>query len=421
MVAPTAPVSDEQHEHSPNAAWTSRFSYNPADVVFRMGHDGSQSGSRRENLTRRKKRRWKGVGDAHESSRRFAQSPNVLRVRSSSSAIHGPRVAPATSKASEMGGLDSVTALVGGLQLNSTATGASASADSLNPDILVQSNASSTTMGLETSRRKSVRWSESVQTKTQARVVPVVRRRCVRARRPDSGDGSALPQSQIAPMDVCTDYEPQVEDRAWKFVERVLEMVGERNKVEGNMVQAVASDSMFYVAKRLLSAQQAFHTAGKPTVVDLGYHYTQKENMASIRSDGLMSSKERTAKGLSVARFHGAKYGNGIYTATNPCAWHGVYGDVGLIVARLQGANVDFDRAGPNTGNRDSVTVERDNVRECVVLASSKQCIPILQFDSSQISRNSHVHPGNMMVNRYHVALQALIDEMFNDLYRPAY
>jgi hypothetical protein len=322
-----------------------------------------------------------------ESSRRFRQSPNVLRVRSSSSAIHGPRVAPATSKASELGGLDSVTALVGGLQLNSTATGASARADSINPGILVQSNASSS----ETSRRKSVRWSESVQTKTQARVVPVVRRRCVRARRPDSVGGSALPQSQIAPMDVCTDYEPQVEDRAWKFVERVLEMVGEMSKVEGKMVQAVASDSMFYVAKRLLSAQQAFHTAGKPTAVDLGYHYTQKENMATIRSDGLMSSKERTAKGLSVARFHGAKYGNGIYTATNPCAWHGVYGDVGLIVARLQGANVDFDRAGPNTGNRDSVTVDRDNVRECVVLASSQQCIPILQFDSSQISRNSHV------------------------------
>jgi hypothetical protein len=64
MVAPTAPVSDEQqrwqHEQSPNAG----FSYNPADVVFRMGHDGSQPGSRRENLTRRKKRRWKGVGDA---------------------------------------------------------------------------------------------------------------------------------------------------------------------------------------------------------------------------------------------------------------------------------------------------------------------------------------------------------------------
>jgi hypothetical protein len=218
-------------------------------------------------------------------------------------------------------------------------------------------------------------------------------------------------------MDVCTDY---VEDRAWKFVKSVLERVDEMNKVEGNMVQAVASDSMFYVAKRLLSAQQAFHTAGKPAAVDLGYHYTQKENMATIRSDGLMSSKERTAKGLSAVRNNGAKYGNGIYTATNPCAWHGYYGDVGLIVARLQGANVDFDLSTRGSIH-DSVTVGRESVGECVVLASSKQCIPILQFDSSQISRNSHVHPGNMMVNRYHVALQALIDEMFNDMYRPAY
>jgi hypothetical protein len=426
MVAPTASVSEEQqtrHEHSPNVAWTSRFSYNPADVVFRIGHDGSQSGSRRENLTRRKKRRWKGLGDAvptHESSRRFGRSPNVLRARSSSSAIHGPRVAPATKKASEVGGLDSVTALVGGLQLNSTVTGASARAVSLNPGVLVQSNANSSTVGFETSRRNSVRWSKSVETKIQARVVQVVRR-CVRARRPVFGGGLALPQSQTAPMDVCTDCGPQVTEKALKFVERVLDMVDEMSKVEGRVVQAVATDSMFYVARRMLLAQQAFHMAGKSTAVDLGYHYTQTENMATIRSDGLMSSKERAAKGLSAVNYHGAKYGQGVYTATNPCAWHGHYGDVGLIVARLQGANVDFDPASQNAGNHDCVTVERDNVRECVVLASSQQCIPILQFESSQISRNSHVHPGNMLVNRYHVALQALVDEIFNDKARLAY
>jgi hypothetical protein len=205
-----------------------------------------------------------------------------------------------------------------------------------------------------------------------------------------------------------------VVNKAWKFVEKVLEMVGEMRKVEGSMVQAVASDSMFYVAQRMLSAQQVFAMAGKPTAVDLGYHYTQKENMVTIRSDGLMSSQERATKGVSAVNYHGALYGQGVYTATNPCAWHGYYGDVGLIVARLRGANVDFDPASQNAGNHDSVTVERDNVRECIVLATSQQCIPILQFDSSQISRNSHVHPGNMMVNRYHVALQALIDEIFN-------
>jgi hypothetical protein len=205
-----------------------------------------------------------------------------------------------------------------------------------------------------------------------------------------------------------------VVNKAWTFVEKVLEMVDEMSKVEGSMVQAVASDSMFYVAQRMLSAQQVFAMAGKPTAVDLGYHYTQKENMVTIRSDGLMSSQERATKGVSAVNYHGALYGQGVYTATNPCAWHGYYGDVGLIVARLRGANVDFDPASQNAGNHDSVTVERDNVRECIVLATSQQCIPILQFDSSQISRNSHVHPGNMLVNRYHVALQALIDEIFN-------
>jgi hypothetical protein len=234
-------------------------------------------------------------------------------------------------------------------------------------------------------------------------------------------DAFTSPQSQAAAMHVGMDYRSQVEDKAWKFVERVLAMVDEMSKVEGSLVQAVASDSMFYVAKRMISAQQVFHTAGKPTVVDLGYHYTLKENMDTIRSGGLMSSKERAAKGLSAAQNNGAKYGNGIYTATNPCAWHGRYGDVGLVVARLQGANANFHPARANTSNQDSVTVERDNAGECVILASSQQCIPILQFDSSQISRNSHVHPGNMLVTRYHVALQTLIDETFNDKARPAY
>jgi hypothetical protein len=231
-------------------------------------------------------------------------------------------------------------------------------------------------------------------------------------------DVKSIPNSKSPPaMDVCTEYAPQVADKAWKFVKRVLEMVDEMNKVEGNMVQAVASDSMYDLAMRTLSAQQAFHTAGKPTAVDLGYHYTQKENMATISSDGLMSSEERATKGVSAVRNNGASYGHGVYTATNPCAWHGYYGDVGLIVARLQGVNVDFDLSSRGSIH-DSVTVGRESVGECVVLASSKQCIPILQFDSSQISRNSHVHPGNMMVNRYHVFLQALIDEMFNDMYR---
>jgi hypothetical protein len=266
----------------------------------------------------------------------------------------------------------------------------------------------------KTSRRMAARTLTGLITALAEEIKPV----------PNSAPPPAGGKDNSAPppaMDVCTEYGPQVVEKAWKFVKSVLEMVDEMNKVEGNMVQAVASDSMFYVAMRTLSAQQAFHTAGKPTAVDLGYHYTQKENMATIRSDGLMSGTERATKGVSAVRNNGASYGHGVYTATNPCAWHGYYGDVGLIVARLQGDNVDFDRAGPNTGNRDSVTVERDNVRECVVLASSQQCIPILQFDSSQVSRNSHVHPGNMMVNRYHVALQALIDEMFNDMSRPAY
>jgi hypothetical protein len=203
------------------------------------------------------------------------------------------------------------------------------------------------------------------------------------------------------------------DEKALKFVDSVLTMRNEFSQLEGSQVELINADDLFYMTMRTLSLQLAFHVDRKPTTVDLGYHYTMKENLATIWSVGLMNIQERAAHGLSAERNNGDKYGQGIYTATNPCAWHGRYGDVGLIVARLRGADADFD---PKCANHthDSVTVHRNDCRECVVLATSEQCIPIVQFDANQISRNSHIHPGNMLVNRYHIALQSVVDEVFN-------
>jgi hypothetical protein len=80
--------------------------------------------------------------------------------------------------------------------------------------------------------------------------------------------------------------------KARKFVEQVLTMVERLNMEDpasAGIVQPVAVDDMVFTAERLLAAQEEFREAGKPTVVDLGYHYTRKENLGSIQTNGLMT------------------------------------------------------------------------------------------------------------------------------------
>jgi Deltex C-terminal domain len=161
------------------------------------------------------------------------------------------------------------------------------------------------------------------------------------------------------------------------------------------------------LVERALIAQEEFHGEGKPFNIDIGYHYTGKENLASIQEEGLLSKNERSSKGI-VAKFNGASYGNGIYTCSNPWYHHGLYGDTGLMVARLVGTNCNH---GTSTRS-DSVTVVRDQVPITIVLSEAKQCFPILRFDAHQIVQNNKAHPGNVSLAAIHVEVQHIIDDI---------
>jgi deltex len=203
--------------------------------------------------------------------------------------------------------------------------------------------------------------------------------------------------------------------KAWKFVEKVLAMVERLYKEDpasAGIVQSVAVDDMVFTAERLLAAQEEFREAGKPTLVDLGYHYTRKENLGSIQTNGLMNMEERNAKSINPIQNNGASYGHGIYCAASPTAFVGSYGDTGLVVARLLGTNADYGAA--SDPKPDSITASRNTPAEFMVLATSKQCIPVLQYPSSQIVQGNDVNPGNVMVQKYHDALQTIIDDVFN-------
>jgi Deltex C-terminal domain len=105
---------------------------------------------------------------------------------------------------------------------------------------------------------------------------------------------------------------------------------------------------------------------------------------------------------------NGFSFGHGIYTGSNPCTYHGKYGDVGIMVVRLVGTHRDHR----TSTSSDTVTVAAKQVAEMMILTSSKQCIPILQFDAKQIVPNDFGHPGNVSLSTYHFELQRLIDEM---------
>jgi deltex len=178
-----------------------------------------------------------------------------------------------------------------------------------------------------------------------------------------------------------------------------------------SFVRLLSVETIMAATKRLLAIQELNRAAGKPTTVDLGYHYTSEENLTSIREHGLLTTSERSSQNIKAKKDHGETYGAGIYTAENPIAYHGTYGDVGILVARLLGTNADF---GDHAADLDSLNVFRNQGKEFAVLATSLQCIPILVFDAKQIDPKNPLSPGNLTLEKYHTAIEEAVDQILN-------
>mmetsp|Transcript_782 Transcript_782/g.1276 ORF Transcript_782/g.1276 Transcript_782/m.1276 type:complete len:139 (+) Transcript_782:473-889(+) len=111
-------------------------------------------------------------------------------------------------------------------------------------------------------------------------------------------------------------------------------------------------------------------------------------------------------------KFHGEAFGNGIYTANNPCAFRR-YGEVGLLVATLLGKVQRMfgrnDGADANTviGNKRE-TIYRGSIpyHDEIVLRQSSQCLPLMQY-------KSHLAHDDLIWT-YHIELQKLVDNFFN-------
>ena len=145
-----------------------------------------------------------------------------------------------------------------------------------------------------------------------------------------------------------------------------------------------------------LKTQKALSELGENCVMDLGFHYTQSQNIDKIKKWGLMVPKDRNAKGVTSARRHGDMFGEGIYSGNNPFSFQ-AYGETGVIVARIHPKTVKYgatrshssDLPGgfekfTETGNKYTAK-DRALLFEEVVATESWQILPLLSYDRDVI------------------------------------
>ena len=171
-----------------------------------------------------------------------------------------------------------------------------------------------------------------------------------------------------------------------------------------------------YMAEQIMKAQDRFFQEGRPTHVDVGYHYTQPCHVDSIACTGLLSLSERRDHGI-VAKCNGSSHGDGIYTAPNPSRYQR-RGEIGVMAARLKGKSSLSSRHREGPGNENSVMVVKKNSRPVeeylTVLQQSCQCLPVFQFTSNMILPYYNGYIGNQIIQEYHCGLQQLFDKYFN-------
>jgi hypothetical protein len=150
-------------------------------------------------------------------------------------------------------------------------------------------------------------------------------------------------------------------------------------------LQTLAQEDLFFLAQALMRLQADFRQAGKPTRVDLGFHYTKQENLSRIRTNGLVTKADRESRNIIPKIWNGSSYGGGVYTCSNH--WEGVggaYGNVGILVARL-----------PGKSSVDCTIVDNRNI---VVLKHSQQCLPLVLFPRWMIGSSILAKVQNSMM-----------------------
>ena len=170
----------------------------------------------------------------------------------------------------------------------------------------------------------------------------------------------------------------------------------------------------------MLELQREFVVEKKtPGYIDIGYHYTNPENIPSILRSGLLSKDDRTIEKIAASRNHGSVFGNGCYTGNNPYDFSR-YGDTCLLVARLQGSTARVPKYLPRNEEVIADTIIGNKIEHPirigqdgwpvsgyeVVLRSSSQCSSLIMFGKSLIKTKE----GKQYIESMRNSLQVFFD-----------
>lgn len=200
--------------------------------------------------------------------------------------------------------------------------------------------------------------------------------------------------------------------QAWVLVEEFVQQITQlSSKGPPDFLKSLNMNDFVEMAERFLEMESEFRRMGKPSSVDIGYHYTRAKNILQIRNNGLLTKIERDQKGIST-NYNGSLYGDGIYTANNPGEFYETYGPVGLIVLRIQG-RVGMKRS-MSDDDINTIIDQPAPMNRMVVLKTSSQCLPILQYDATKINRHNPKCRAVELLVEAHQTLQRLVDSLLN-------
>lgn len=201
--------------------------------------------------------------------------------------------------------------------------------------------------------------------------------------------------------------------RSVLLVQKVIQIV-EPYRSAG--IEPLGIDDAVFLAERFMQCQDQFQSDGKPTRVYVGFHYTDPENIDSIRGDGLLTIDDRIKYG-NINNNNVAVFGDGVYTGGNPTAFE-KYGDVGLIVAVLKGwtKKVTYRQSQPHQQHPGADTLVGNKTGDSpyddeIILQRSEQVLPLLKYYTYKISDKGFKN----LIWSIHKKLQQVLDEFCND------
>ena len=198
--------------------------------------------------------------------------------------------------------------------------------------------------------------------------------------------------------------------KAWDLVAECITLSSQMEHID-----TIAKDDMVYLAERLLMAQEDFQNRKIPSKVDIAYHHTQSSNLETIRTNGLLSRREREERNIN-SNFNGSARGEGIYCSEDPAKFANQrYGDTTILLARMKGVESRAWRS-----NKCDTSLHH---HFCVVKSCS-QCVPLFKFPSILLGPhvrgdNSDAKDGTVNFREklgcFHQLVQSLLDKIFND------